>query len=140
MKNKINTIIVDDNPVFLAGLNSLLNRDSRFIVIEKLSSGKALLESKNLENADLILLDIEMPEMNGIEAAKRVNFKEPRIKLVAITMYQDKVYLEQLVMVGFRGFVNKSEVTTNLFGVIDQVLKNKLAYPSNIKLSNQNNN
>lgn len=136
MERKINTILVDDNPIFIEGLSSLIKRDSRFIIIDKLSSGKKLLESPNLLLAQLILMDIEMPELNGIETAKRVNYLCPYIKLIAITMYQDKVYLEQLVESGFRGFVNKSEVVKNLTRVIDEVLQNKFAYPNTIKMSN----
>lgn len=135
MENEIKTILVDDNPIFLEGLNSLLKRDNRLKIIERLSSGKELLESPNLLKADLILMDIEMPGINGFETAKWVNYRSQYIKLIAITMYQDKVYLEQLIEAGFRGFVNKAEVASMLFKVIDQVMENKFVYPGNIKIN-----
>jgi DNA-binding NarL/FixJ family response regulator len=134
MVKKIKTIIVDDNPVFLEGLASLLKKESRFDILAKLYSGKNLLEFSGLMKADLILMDIEMPELNGIEAAKRVNFIDQHVKMIAITMYQDKVYLQHLVEAGFRGFVNKSEVAINLFKVIDEVMQNQFVYPENIKI------
>lgn len=135
MKKLINTIIVDDNPIFIEGLTSLLKRDNRFNILDKLESGKKLIECPNLPKAELILLDIEMPELNGMETAKRVNYLNQHIKLIAITMYHDNIYLEQLIECGFRGFVNKSDVATNLFKVIDEVLHNKFVYPENIKIS-----
>jgi DNA-binding NarL/FixJ family response regulator len=134
MKNKIKTIIVDDNSIFLEGISSCIMDDDRFEVIAKFSSGMQLLNSKELVNADLLLMDIEMPELNGIETAKRVNFSYPNLKMIAITLYQDKVYLQQIIEAGFKGFVNKVKIPDQLFETIESVLKGKLNYPLNVKI------
>lgn len=134
MDKKINIIVVDDNPAFLEGIASFLEKDGKYNIMAKFSSGKELLDYNDLQMAQLILLDIEMPEMNGIEAATRLNFMHPDMKIIAITMYQDKVYLKQLVESGFKGFVNKVTVPEGLFETINAVLDNQFRFPLDIKI------
>jgi DNA-binding NarL/FixJ family response regulator len=134
MKNKIKTIIVDDNSIFLEGISSCIADDDRFDIIAKFSSGIELLNSREPGRADLLLMDIEMPGLNGIETAKRVNHSYPNLKMVAITLYQDNVYLEQIIESGFKGFVNKVTIPDCLFETIDSVLEGHFCYPGNIKL------
>ncbi len=134
MNEKINIIVVDDNPAFLKGIVTFLSKEDRYNVVGAYGMGEDLLESKSLGLADLILLDIEMPGINGIETAKKVNFKHSHIKLIAITMYQEKVYLRQLVAAGVNGFLNKTEVPEKLFSTIETVMHNKFTFPVNMSL------
>lgn len=134
MKNKIKTIIVDDNSTFLEGLSSCISDDDKFEIIAKFSTGIDLLKSEALDRADLLLMDIEMPQLNGIETAKKVDYLNPSIKMIAITLYQDAVYLEQIIEAGFKGFVNKVNIPDDLFESIDSVLNGNFLFPKNIKL------
>lgn len=134
MKNKIKIIIVDDNDAFLEGIASFIRKNNKFEIIGQLSSGIDLLSYPKLGQSELILMDIEMPVMNGIETAKRVNFIFPYIKFIAITMYQDIVYLKELIEAGFRGFVNKTSVTNELFPAIDKILENNFVFPADISI------
>lgn len=134
MLRQRNVILVDDNQIFLEGLKSLLERRHDLQVIYTYNSGTDLLADDKFGYADLILLDIEMPGISGFETAKRINYLYPQIKIIAITMYQDQVYLQQLIEAGFKGFVNKTEVDHSLFAVIDSVLKNTFSFPENIEL------
>lgn len=134
MPDKINIILVDDSKVFLKGLESYIKKETKYEVIAKFNSGIELIESKELGDANLILLDIEMPEMNGIETAKRINYMYPELKMIAITMYQDKVYLLQLIEAGFKAFVNKTTVPEKLHDTMDLVLKGHLLFPEDINL------
>lgn len=134
MRNPYKIVIVDDNPTFMEGLASILLRRGDLEIIGRFLSGEELLDSKKLVAADLILLDIEMPGMSGIEAAKQINYMTPQIKTIAITMYQDQIYLQQLIEAGFKGFVNKTMVGETLFQVIDDVLANQFSFPGDIEL------
>jgi DNA-binding NarL/FixJ family response regulator len=136
MDKKTNIIIVDDNPEFLTSLSSLLKKHPGFSIIGRFNSGQELLDGGQMHYADLILMDIEMPGLNGIQTARLVNFRNSRVKLIAITMYQDKVYLDQLVEAGFRGCINKSDVADNLFQVIETVLQERFIYPDNLRIAN----
>jgi len=129
---RIKVVLVDDNKAFLEGLEALLENEEKFEIIGKFISGKELLKFEKLNCVDLLLLDVEMPELNGIQTAKLVNFDYPNMKMIAITMYQDKVYLTQLIESGFVGFVNKADVTDDLFDTIDEILKGELRFPETI--------
>lgn len=130
--HKIKVVLVDDNVAFLEGLEALIEMNEGFEVVAKFTSGLDLLEYKKLHCVDLLLLDVEMPELNGIQTAKIVNFKNPRIKIIAVTMYQDIVYLTQLIESGFLGFVNKTKVSDELFDTIEKILAGELIFPESI--------
>lgn len=132
MNRKIKVAIVDDNLPFLEGLEAFVESDERFDVVAKFSSGVDLLAYNKLSTIELLLLDVEMPGLNGIQTAKLLNFDYPRIKIIAITMYQDKVYLTQLIESGFLGFVNKTTVSDELFETIDRIMCGELCFPESI--------
>lgn len=134
MFNQVKLILVDDNASFLEGLESLLANDIDYQIIGKFLSSDDLLESDTLGLADIILLDIEMPGKNGIETALQVNFMFPQIKMIAITMYQEKVYLQQLIGAGFKGFVNKTMVGEKIFSTLKSVQDNKFLFPDDIEM------
>jgi DNA-binding NarL/FixJ family response regulator len=134
MNQIYNTAIVDDNQAFLEGLKSLLKGDSRLRVVVSCLSGLELIEYLKKHNIDLVLLDIEMPGLNGLDTAKYINLYYPGVKIIAITMYQDKVYLRQLIELGFNGFVSKTSVSEELDDVISAVLNNELCFPESIKV------
>jgi DNA-binding NarL/FixJ family response regulator len=129
MKEKIKIIIVDDNPTFLEGMSTFLHNQNVYQIVACFSSGTALLEKINDYKPDLILLDIEMPGLNGIETARWLNWFRNELKLISITLYQDNVYLNQLIEAGFHGFVNKNNVYEKLLHVINSVLKNRFVFP-----------
>ena len=136
-KNIINIIVADDSPEFIEGLQVMFATSDKYKIIETLRNGQELTDSNHLNKADLILTDIEMPILNGIDAGKRINFQYPNLPMIAITMYKDKVYLEEIIGAGFKGFIYKPDLADSLFNVIDSVLKNNFSFQdSNLKLKN----
>jgi DNA-binding NarL/FixJ family response regulator len=129
MRSKIKIIIVDDSPTFLEGISTFISQETDYEIAACFLSGTALLENLDNYDPDLILLDIEMPGLNGIETARRLSYYGVELKLVAITLHHDKVYIKQLRESGFRGFVNKNKVSEDLCQVFDHVLKDELAFP-----------
>jgi DNA-binding NarL/FixJ family response regulator len=87
------------------------------------ANGLELLSHPLLHTADILFIDCEMPIMNGIEAAIHINYKYPRMNMIAITMYEDSVYLDDITSVGFKGYVHKTEINTKLEAVMAQVLE-----------------
>jgi DNA-binding NarL/FixJ family response regulator len=127
--HKKQLIIVDDNPIFLEAITSYLSKQEQYEIVAVFTSGPTLLEAIDNFDPDLILLDIEMPWLNGMETAKRLSSHGMKLKLIAITMYYDGIYIKKLIEAGFMGFVNKNNVTENLIQVIDRVLEGELAFP-----------
>jgi DNA-binding NarL/FixJ family response regulator len=125
---KVQIIIVDDNPIFLEGISSYLSKFDTYEIIAVFTSGPMLIETIDQFDPDLILLDIEMPWLNGIETAKRLSSRGMKARFIAITMY-DGIYIKKLIEAGFMGFVNKNHVAENLIQVMETVLRGESAFP-----------
>ena len=140
LKDKINIILVDDSKVFIEGLKVILSKFFNYHLLDICNNGKELIESPNLPEADLIIMDIEMPVMNGIEAARRINSEYPNLTMLALTMHLEKVFLEDIIEAGFKGLIYKPEASKKLNGVIREIMNDKLVFPENLNLNEQNRN
>ncbi|MBN1952928.1 MAG: response regulator transcription factor [Bacteroidales bacterium] len=129
---RIKIIIADDNEDFLEGVQILLATRDDTEVIAVYRDGAELLDSPKLYDADLIISDIQMPSLNGIDAASRINFRYHHIPMIALTMHMDKLYLNDIIGAGFKGFVYKPDAAIDLFPTIDAVLDNKFVFPKGI--------
>lgn len=137
LNKKIGVLIVDDSPEFLEGLQMLFSITEDYEITDILTNGEELVQFPRIEQVDIILLDIEMPILNGIEAAKRINYNYPNKPMIALTMYIDRVYLLEIVEAGFKAFIHKPDIADRLFDTMDRVLKNEMVFPDNIKLNNK---
>ncbi len=118
-----NIMIVDDHVLFRNGLKLLLNSNKDFKVVAEASNGKEFIDIIDVIPVDVVLLDISMPEMNGIEAAEIVLNKQPDLKIITLSMYGDEGYYYKMLEVGVSGFLlkesNIDEVYTALYNVIE---------------------
>jgi DNA-binding NarL/FixJ family response regulator len=132
MKKKIRLVVVDDNPVFLMGLLTYLSNDiyDRYEIMASFASGVELLSYINYYDPDVILLDIQMQDMTGLEAAHKLNYYDNRTKLVAITLYNENINVEKLIKAGFRGLVGKNDIADQLNQVIEKVMNGELVFPT----------
>lgn len=135
----INIIIADDSPVFIEALSFLFSKNQKYNIIDVCSNGLELVSSKNIYHADILLIDIEMPVMNGYQAATKINFNYSSLPMIALTMHSENVYLSEFIKAGFRGYIHKPDSYQNLFRVIDEVINNKMVFPKNIKITNNSN-
>ncbi len=122
-QTKRNVIIVDDHTLFRNGLRILLNTLEDYQVIGEASNGKQFLELLEKGVPDLVLLDINMPVMDGIEAATIAQKLYPDLKIITLSMYGEEDYYYKMVNAGVKGFVLKNsdikEVKTALDVVYD---------------------
>ena len=130
---KIKAIIADDSPMFLQGVKTLLQSEGYVDVIATYSNGADLINSELINHADILLIDINMPQIDGINAAKKINFINTKIPMVAITLHKDEVFLQDIIGAGFKAFVYKPEVASSLIKVINRVLNNEFVFPNNLK-------
>lgn len=116
-------MIVDDHALFRNGLKLLLSSYDNFKVVYEACNGKDFLETIDLIPVDLVLLDISMPEMDGIEAASIAIKKYPDLKIITLTMYGEEEYYSKMMEAGVSGFLLKDsdidEVYTAICNVID---------------------
>ena len=131
----LNIIIADDSKEFLEGLQYMLSENEDYSIVDVASNGEQLLNSDNLTITDLVITDIEMPKINGIEVAKKINYRYPNIYMIALTMYLDQVYLTEIVEAGFKGFIYKPDIAVNLYDTITRVLNNEYVFPEKLKFN-----
>lgn len=106
--NKIRLIVVDDHPIFIEGIFALLRNDERFDIVGFAHNGKDALELVKKTHPDVAMLDINMPEMDGIELCKAIRDKYPNVKVIMLTMHDDYGYIKKLLEAGARGYVLKN--------------------------------
>jgi len=103
----IKILLADDHKITRDGLRVLLQEQADMEVIGEADSGRAAVELAYRLAPDVIIMDISMPVMNGIEATRRIVAKAPQIKIIALTMYSDKRYVVEMLKAGALGYVNK---------------------------------
>lgn len=132
--HKPKIIIVDDNETFLRSLEFHLTITLGYEIINMVTDGNKFLALNNIHKAGIILMDIEMPILNGIAATKKVLESHSYLKVIAITNYQDKAYLQELIEHGFKGIVFKKNLFNEIELAIDNVMNNKLHFPEDIEI------
>ncbi len=101
-------ILVDDHTLFRNGLRILLNNQQEYTVCAEAANGEEFLELLGKQEPDLVLLDIDMPVMDGIEAANRALKKYPELKIITLSMYGEEDYYYKMVDAGVKGFLLKN--------------------------------
>ncbi|MCB2222067.1 MAG: response regulator transcription factor [Bacteroidetes bacterium] len=118
-------IIVDDHVIFRKGLYTILNEIDFIKVVGEASNGNELLELLKKQPADVILMDIKMPVMDGIEATKKVSARYPDIKVIALTMFEEISYFNKMIEAGASGFLLKKTTSEELERAINLVLEDE---------------
>jgi len=127
---KPNIIIVDDHMIFRQGLIALISGQNLATVIGEASNGKEYLELLVDLKPDLVLMDIDMPHMNGVEATEKSLEMMPDLKIIAFTMFSDEDYYYKMIDLGVKGFILKTSGIVELQNAIRQVMSGE-SYFSN---------
>lgn len=104
----IRVTIVDDHEIFRSGLKMVINKLGYAKVVAEAADGVEFLELLEQEETDIVLMDIEMPRMNGIEATKKAIERVPFIKIIALTMFKEDAYIQSMIEAGVKGFLIKN--------------------------------
>lgn len=115
-------IITDDHKIFRQGLKSLIVKESIADVIAEASNGKELINLLSVHKPDLILMDIEMPEMNGVEATQKALELDPSLKVLVLSNFGDEVHYFKIIQAGAKGFILKTSGIKELQTAITEVL------------------
>ena len=101
-------LLVDDQTIILDGLQALISQDESFEVIGRARNGREAIEKTAELKPDLVLMDISMPEMDGIEATKALMKKNKHVKVLVLSMYNNKEFVNELLDAGASGYVLKN--------------------------------
>lgn len=125
-------LIVDDHQMFIDGLKSLLRKQDKFIVVAESLNGKEALNVITKEKIDIILCDISMPEMDGIELTKIVKEKYPEIKIIILSMHNDPAVVSEIMMAEAEGYILKNTGKKELFDALSKVANNGTYYSNEV--------
>jgi two-component system, NarL family, nitrate/nitrite response regulator NarL len=118
---KIKIIIVDDHLIVREGLKSLLENQNKIEIIGEASNGLESIHLVEQLSPDIVLMDISMPIMNGIEATKILHHSMPNSKILVLTMHTNKEYVHQILESGAKGYILKNSSSTELMLAIETV-------------------
>ena len=120
---KPRVILADDHQIVLQGLKTIL--EPEFDLVGTVADGRALLDAQKKLHPDVIVADISMPLLNGIEAVRRIKKADPHVKVVFLTMHPDVSYAAEAFESGASGYVLKHSAPDELITAIREVLKGK---------------
>ncbi|MBI3235226.1 MAG: response regulator transcription factor [Bacteroidetes bacterium] len=107
-EKSLNIVVVDDHPVFRMGLVNVLKKIPSFGSILQAGNGKEVIELLKGQNFDMIFLDIDMPEMNGVEVMKYIKLHHPELKVIVMTYSINKVHILEMYKMGTLGYLMKT--------------------------------
>ena len=123
--NKIKLLIADDHTILRDGIVSLLQSEEAFIVAGTAGNGYEVMDLVSKNDYDVCLLDINMPGLDGMETAKLLKEKKPRIKIIMLTTYNDREIISELVHIGVSGYLLKNSDKQELVEAVHKVMKGR---------------
>lgn len=111
-------LIADDHQMFVDGLKSLLEEEKELCVVGEAKNGLEVLEICDREPVDIVIMDINMPLMDGIQTSREISKKHPLVKVLGLSMYNDRDYIADILKAGALGYVLKNTGKENLLNAI----------------------
>lgn len=119
---KIKIIIADDHPIFVNGIKSLLQEVADFEIAADAQNGEDLIRKVELYKPDIVLTDIQMPIIDGIEATKEICRRFHHVKVVALTSFSESIYIKKMLAAGASGYILKTTEKEDLTSAIKKVV------------------
>ena len=140
IRSKLKVYLAEDHNVVRKGMQRLLSSFERIGTVKDAANGKELISLIEEDQPDAVILDVEMPVMGGIEAAKIIADRYPAVKILILTMHNEVVFINRLLDIGVHGLLSKSaepkEVEVALDSIVEKdfyhndIVKNALANPN----------
>lgn len=123
MADKISMMIVDDHPLFREGLKTIIGRDKRYEIVDEAGSGQQALDKAAKLKPELMMVDLSLPDMSGIQLTRKILETLPQIKIIIVTMHSKVDYMAEAFQAGATGFVVKESAAEGLLKGIETVLR-----------------
>lgn len=118
----IHILLVDDHTLIREGLKQILSEQTDLVITAEASSGQQALEVVANQNFDIVLLDIGLPDQNGIEVLKEIKQTKPNLPVLILTMYSEEQYAIRLLKMGAAGYLSKESSPEQLVNAIRKIL------------------
>ena len=121
MSNKKRVLLADDHAVVRNGFRMILNAQDDMEVVGEAANGREAVEACTLLQPDIVVMDVTMPELNGIEATRRICEAAPRTRVLALSMHKDGVYVREILRAGAKGYLLKDSGESDLLHAVRAV-------------------
>ena len=119
----IKVLLVDDHTIVRQGLKLILSAHADIQVIGEASNGREAVELADKLLPDVVIMDVAMPELGGIEATKRITESHPRLRILVLSMHKESVYVREIFKAGARGYILKDAIDTELLNAVRSVAR-----------------
>ena len=121
MTRKIRILLADDHSVVRQGFRLILDRETDMEIVGEAKNGREAVALAEKLLPDVIVMDVSMPELNGIEATRRIAAVAPRTRVLALSMHKDSVYVREILKAGARGYLLKDSIDRDLLTAVRAV-------------------
>lgn len=122
---RIKIAIADDHQIVLEGFESILNNDPCFKIIATANNGNQVLDILETSPIDIVLLDLNIPVLNGLETTKIIKIKYPNVKILILTMFDDAMHIKEMIDAGVDGYLLKNSSKSSLIRAIESIMEGK---------------
>jgi DNA-binding NarL/FixJ family response regulator len=123
MNGNVRIVIADDHPVFLQGLRQIIELEPGLEVVGEASDGNSALEAIRIYKPGIVILDIEMPRLDGLAVARRLREQKMPIEIILLTVHREESLLSYALELGVKGYVLKDSAVTDIVSCINAVAK-----------------
>jgi two-component system, NarL family, response regulator NreC len=122
---RLRLALADDHTIMRSGLRLLLERESDFSIVGEAGDGREVIEIVEAQSPDIVIMDVAMPNLNGIEAARRITSSHPRTAVIILSMHSDESYVLRALNAGARGYLLKDSAESDLISAVRAVSEGK---------------
>ena len=116
-------LLVDDHPLFRKGLRLLLEEQNDFRIVGEAGDGREAIDRVRKHSPDVVIMDITMPEFNGVDSTRKIVSEHPSAKVIALSMHAGKSFVEDMLKAGAAGYILKQSVPEDLVSAIRMVIQ-----------------
>ena len=132
MTDRCRVVLVDDHAVVRAGIKLLIELTKRYEVVGEAENGETAIERVAALQPDLVVMDIRMPGLDGIAATRRITNRNPDVRVLVFTAYDDPEYVEAVIEAGAMGCLSKRRARSDLVAALDMLASGRMTFPAHV--------
>ncbi len=123
MPSRLKILLADDHTIVRQGLKLILSAHADLEVVGEAANGREAVDLADKLRPDIVLMDVQMPELNGIEATRKMVAANPRVRILVLSMHKESVYVREILKAGARGYILKDAIDTELLNAVRSVAR-----------------